>query len=126
MCGIRIWGLAGALACSHLAYLSYAHVQRGKFDWPHDAWSVVTYGVWMLFMAGLIRETRCRRERAFFALVLTNFAVGFVFVVWRNASAATVRRMRIGTAGLWAVAALASLVLTFSSGRDSAAEKKAS
>jgi hypothetical protein len=52
MCGMPVWGIAGVLACSYLAYLSYSHVRRAEFDWPHDAWSIVTYAVWVLLMGG--------------------------------------------------------------------------
>ena len=86
MCGQPIWGLAGVLSCSYLAYLSWGHVRQGDFDWAHDAWSIVTYAVWVLLMLGLLTETRCWRERAFFALVLANFSMGLALVIWRMIS----------------------------------------
>jgi len=105
------------VACGYFAYLSYAHVRRGEFDWPHDAWSIVTYAVWVLLMAGLLSETRCWRERIFFALVLANFTLGFALAVWQKASVDVVRDVRVVSAGLWGTTALVSVVVTFSSGR---------
>jgi len=124
MCGMPVWGIAGALACAYLTYLSYSHVRRGEFDWPHDTWFIVTYGVWVLLMAGLMSETRCLRERVFFALVLANFTLGFVLAIWVAAPLEAVRGVRIISAGLWGLAALVSVVVAFSSGQATTVEKK--
>jgi hypothetical protein len=125
MCGQPIWGIAGVLSCSYLAYLSWARVRREEFDWPHDSWSIVTYAVWILLMGGLLSETRCWRERIFFALVLTNFVLGFVLAIWSTTPNNAVREVRIISAALWALAAAVSLIVTFSSGSSRAATKKA-
>lgn len=117
MCGTPFWGFAGLLACSYLAYISFARVRRGDVDWPRDVWSLVTYAIWVLLMAGLIGETRCRRERIFFTLILVNFTLGFVFAAWGNIPDAWARNAREIAAGLWALAAVVSGVLMFSSGR---------
>ena len=117
MCGTPFWGFAGLLACSYLAYISFARVRRGDLDWPHDLWTMVTYAVWVLLMTGLIGETRCRRERIFFTLILVNFTLGFVFAAWGNVPVTWARNAREIAAGLWAVAAVVSGVLMFSSGR---------
>src|SRR5438445_399905 len=116
MCGQPIWGLAGVLSCSYLAYLSWGHVRQGDFDWAHDAWSIVTYAVWVLLMLGLLTETRCWRERAFFALVLANFSMGLGLVIWRMAPVGAVREVRLVSAWLWVIAALVSVVITVSPG----------
>ena len=116
MCGQPIWGIAGVLGCSYLAYLSWRHVHQGDFDWAHDAWSTVTYAVWVLLMLGLLTETRCWRERAFFALVLANFSMGLALVIWRMAPVDAVREVRLASAWLWAIAALVSVVITVSPG----------
>jgi|SRR5690348_13117493 len=126
MCGQPIWGIAGVLSCSYLAYLSWGHVHREEFDWPHDGWSILTYAIWVLLMGGLLSETRCWRERIFFGLVLTNFALGFALVIWSAAPNNAVREVRMISAALWALAAAVSLLVTFSSGTPSAARKKAS
>ncbi|HEV2717953.1 MAG TPA: hypothetical protein VGU64_22000 [Terriglobales bacterium] len=125
MCGMPLWGIAGALACSYFAYLSYSHVRRGEFGWPHDTWFIVTYAVWVLLMAGLISETRCLRERVFFALALANFTLGFVLAIWEAAPLEAVRGVRIISSRLWGLAALVSVVVAFSSGQDASLEKKA-
>ena len=114
ICGTPVWGITGVIGCSYLAYISYAHVRQQEFDWSHDFWFIVTSAVWILLMAGLMTETRCWRERMFFALVLANFALGFTVAVWKNAPVATVRELREWSAGLWALGALVGLVMTFS------------
>jgi hypothetical protein len=108
-----VWGIAGVIGCSYLAYVSYSHVKQRQFDWSHDPWFILTSAVWILLMAGLISETRCWRERMFFALVLSNFALGFVVAVWKDAPATTVKELREASAALWTVAALVSLMMTF-------------
>jgi hypothetical protein len=125
MCGTPVWGVAGAVACSYLGYLSYSHVHRGEFDWPHDGVFIATCAVWVLLMAGLISETRCWRERIFFALVLANFSLGFGLAIWEAAPLEAVRGVRIISLGLWSLAALVSAVVTFSSGEGTSVEKKA-
>ena len=124
MCGVPIWGIAGVLGCSYLAYLSYGHVRRGEFDWPHDGWTIATYAVWVLLMAGLTSETRCLRERIFFVLVLANFTLGFVLAIWTAAPLEAVRGVRIISSALWSLAALVSLTVIFSSGPGKSVEKK--
>jgi hypothetical protein len=124
MCGMPLWGIAGAILCSYLAYVSYAHVRQGEFSWAHDFLSIVTYAVWVLLIAGLISETRCLRERLFFVLVFANFTLGFVLAVWADAPLDMVRKVRGISSALWALAAVASLVIALSPGRATS-EKKA-
>ena len=123
MCGMPLWGIAGAMVCAYLAYLSYAHVRQGEFSWSHDFLSIVTYAVWVILIAGLISETRCLRERLLFVLVFANFTLGFVLAVWAEAPFEMVRKAREISSALWALAAIASLVVALSPGRT--AEKKA-
>jgi ABC-type transport system involved in cytochrome c biogenesis permease subunit len=123
MCGMPLWGIAAAMVCSYLAYVSYAHVRQGEFSWSHDFLSIVTYAVWVTLIAGLISETRCLRERLFFVLVFANFTLGFVLAVWAEAPFEMVRKAREISSALWALAAIASLVVALSPG--STAEKKA-
>ena len=124
MCGMPLWGIGGAILCSYLAYVSYAHVREGEFTWSHDFLSIVTYAVWVLLIAGLISETRCLRERLFFVLVFANFTLGFVLAVWGDAPLEMVRKVREISSGLWVLAAIASLVVALSPGRNTS-EKKA-
>jgi len=124
MCGMPLWGICGAILCSYLAYVSYAHVRQGEFTWSHDLLSIVTYAVWVLLIAGLISETRCLRERRFFFLLFANFTLGFVLAVWADAPLEMVRKVREISSGLWALAAIASLVVTFSPGTVGTLDKK--
>jgi hypothetical protein len=124
MCGTPVWGIAGVLACTYLAYVSYQHIRLAEFDWSHDVLSILTYAVWVLLMAGLLSETRCWRERIFFGLVLANFALGFALAAWRAAPLQAVREVRMISAGLWTAAALVSVIVTFSSGQVAPARKK--
>ena len=119
MCGKPLWGIAGLASCSYFAYLSYSHVRRAEFEWPHDWGSILAYAVWVLLMAALASETGCWFERAFFALVMANFALGFVLAVWDNAPYQRVRDLRFVSIWTWALAALVSGAITLASG-DSA------
>jgi len=109
MCRTPLWGVAGFLGCGYFAWVSFAHVLQKEYDWPHDLWTTATYIVWILLLAGLAVDTRCLRERLFFCLLLIDFGVGFGLTLWHNIPLADVRTARIGTGGLWALAALASL-----------------
>jgi len=109
MCRTPLWGVAGFLACAYFAWLSFSHVNRNEYDWPHDLWTAATYVIWILLLLGLALDTRCRRERLFFSLLVINFVVGCGLTLWVDIPAADVRLARIGTGGLWALAALVSL-----------------
>jgi hypothetical protein len=110
MCTTRFWGIAGALACAYFAYLAYAHVRDADYSWSHDWESVFTGGVWVLLLIGLLSETRCWRERAFFGLLMLNFTLAFVLSVWKAAPDGTMRTAREISLVLWLLAALASLL----------------
>jgi hypothetical protein len=109
MCRTTLWGIAGFFGCAYFAWVSFSHVARGEYEWPHDYWTAATYIVWIVLLAALAFETRCGRERVFFGMLVTNFVVGFSLTLWRGISAADVRTARIGTGALWALAALVSL-----------------
>jgi hypothetical protein len=109
MCRTPLWGVAGFLGCAYFAWVSFGHVNRNEYEWPHDAWTAATYIVWILLLAGLAFDTRCLRERMFFGMLVVNFAVGCWLTLWRNIPSADVRTARIGTGALWALAALVSL-----------------
>ena len=109
MCRTALWGIAGFLGCSYFAWISFSHITRGEYDWPHDAWTVATYVVWILLLGGVALDTRCLRERLFFGVLGVNFAVGCALTLWRTVPVADVRTARIGTGALWALAALLSL-----------------
>ena len=109
MCRIALWGIAGFVGCGYFAWISFSHIVRAEYDWPHDAWTVATYVVWILLLGGLMLDTRCLRERLFFGVLVFNFLVGCALTVWRTVPAESVRMARIGTGALWALAALLSL-----------------
>jgi hypothetical protein len=111
MCRTPLWGVAGFLGCAYFAWVSFGHVTRNEYEWPHDAWTAATYIVWILLLAGLALDTRCLRERVFFGVLVINFAVGCWLTLWRNIPSADVRTARIGTGALWALAALVSLTM---------------
>ncbi|MGB6774109.1 MAG: hypothetical protein WBE45_07010 [Terriglobales bacterium] len=109
MCRTPLWGVAGFLGCAYFAWISFGHITRNEYEWPHDAWTAATYIVWILLLAGLALDTRCLRERIFFGVLVINFIVGFGLTLWHNIPSADVRTARIGTGALWALAALVSL-----------------
>jgi hypothetical protein len=109
MCRTPLWGMAGFLGCAYFAWISFGHVSRNEYEWPHDAWTAATYVVWILLLAGLAFDTRCLRERVFFGVLVANFVVGCGLTLWRTIPYADVRTARIATGALWAVAALVSL-----------------
>jgi hypothetical protein len=109
MCRTPLWGIAGFLSCGYFAWISFTHITRGEYDWPHDTWTVATYIVWIVLLTGLAFDTRCLRERLFFSVLVANFVVGCALTLWRAVPPADVRTVRIGTGTLWALAALLSL-----------------
>ena len=109
MCGTNLWGFIAAGACAYFAHLSYSHVKSGEFDWPHDGWTILTYAIWILLMAGLTLEVQCWRERTLFVLGLANFVMGFALAVWSRATLNDVRNLRLASTVVWGLAAIASL-----------------
>ena len=109
MCRTPLWGVAGFLGCAYFAWISFSHVTRKEYEWPHNVWTAATYIVWIVLLAGLAVDTRCLRERVFFGLLLINFVAGCGLTLWRNIPSADVRTARIATGALWALAALVSL-----------------
>ena len=115
MCGVRFWGVAGALGCGYLAYLSFSRLRSGDFSWSHDWQSLLTGAVWIVLIVALLSETRCWRERIFFGLVFINFTLWFVLSAWAAAPDSDVRELRQVSFGLWILAAVASLMTTVGS-----------
>jgi len=110
MCRTPLWGVAGFLGCAYFAWISFAHVARNEYDWPHDYWTAATYLVWILLLLGLALDNHCWRERLFFGVLVVNFIVGCALTLWRTIPVADVRTARIATGALWAIAALTSLI----------------
>jgi hypothetical protein len=109
MCRTPLWSIAGFLGCAYFAWISFGHVTRREYDWPHDLWTVATYIVWILLLLGLALDTRCLRERLFFGMLVVNFMIGCGLTLWVEIPTADVRLARIGTGTLWALAAVVSL-----------------
>src|SRR5208337_1828653 len=109
MCRTPLWGVAGFLGCAYFAWISFGHVFRNEYEWPHDAWAAATYIVWILLLAWLALDTRCLRERVFFGVLVINFMIGWGLTLWHSIPSADVRAARIGTGALWSLAALVSL-----------------
>jgi hypothetical protein len=117
MCRTPLWGIAGFLGCAYFAWISFSHVSRNEYEWPHDWWTAATYLVWVVLLAALALDTRCLRERLFFGVLVANFVVGCILTLWHNIPSTDVRSARIGTGALWAIAALLSLT-TLSGARN--------
>ena len=109
MCGNAWFGVAGFIGCSYFAWISFSHILRGEYDWPHDAWTVATYVVWIVLLGGLTLDSRCLRERLFFGVLVVNFVAGCVLTIWRTVPEVDVRAARMGTGALWVLAAFLSL-----------------
>jgi len=109
MCRTPLWGVAGFLGCAYFSWLSFNHVAREDYVWPHDAWTAATYVVWIVLLTALTVDTRCWRERLFFGVLVVNFLVGFGLTLWRTIPVADVRMARVGTGALWALAGVLSL-----------------
>jgi hypothetical protein len=120
MCRASIWGAAGAVACAYFAWVSFSHVVRNSYDWPHDAWTAATYVVWIVLLTALTVDTRCWRERLFFGVLVINFLVGFGLTLWRTIPVSDVRIARVGTGALWALAGVLSLTTV---GREKTSQK---
>lgn len=113
MCGSKTWTIVAFVSCAYFAWVAYGRVRSGSLAWSHDALEIVTHSVWIIFMIGLLTETRCWKERSFFTLVLLNFALAFGMGLWKSATQATVQMTRVISTGAWALASVVSLVLMF-------------
>jgi hypothetical protein len=109
MCRTPLWGAAGSIGCGYFAWISFTHIARNDYVWPHDPWTAATYIVWILLLGALAVDTRCLRERVFFGILEINFVIGCGLTLWRNIPPAYIRSARTGTGALWVVAALMSL-----------------
>ncbi len=121
MCRTALWGVAGFLGCGYFAWISFSRVMRQAYEWPHDSWTIATYLVWIVLLAGLALDTRCLRERVFFGVLVINYAIGCALTLWQTIPDTSVRSARIATGTLWTVAAVASLTTV---GRAKAVNQK--
>ena len=120
MCTTPFWGVAAAIGCSYFAYLAYAHLRDGELTWFHDWESILTGGVWIVLILGLIAETSCWRERTFFLLLLANFSIALVLALWESAPMNVRRSAREISLALWLLSIVASLATLHMHGPASA------
>jgi hypothetical protein len=118
MCGSRLWTIAAFLCSAYFARIAAQRLRSANLGWSHDALDIATHGVWVLFMLGLISETRCWKERVFYGLVLANFALASVMGLWTSASGALLSETRWLSAALWIAAAVTGFALIFAKGRS--------
>jgi len=109
ICGSIFRGVVVTSACAYFAYTSYAVVRDQDFPWEHELWTIVTWAVWTLLLAGLFFETRCRRERILAVLLLANCFLGLIGSAWTSLASTPVRWSRTLSLALWLMAALVSL-----------------
>jgi hypothetical protein len=114
MCGSKIWTVAAFLCSGYFAKIAWDRLHGGKLAWSHQALDIATHLIWIVFMAGLIGETRCWKERLFFVVVLINFSLAFGMGIWSGAPEFIVRETRIASLSLWVLAALLGGLLIFS------------
>lgn len=118
ICGSRLRAIATAAVCFYFSYSNYIDLRDRDFQWDHALWTIMTWAVWLVLVAGVFSETRCLRERFLCALVLANCALGLAFSAWSGAPFKTLHLARELTFVLWVLAFLASLS-TFAQPRGS-------
>jgi hypothetical protein len=116
MCGSKLWTIVAFLSCAYFSRIAFGRLSAGSLAWSHDNVDIATHLVWVVFLIGLLTETRCWKERVFFTLVLINFALASVMGAWSSAPFTAVVKSRQLSAGLWVLAAAVSLLLIFMRG----------
>jgi hypothetical protein len=111
MCGSKTWTIVAFVSCAYFAKVAMGRLAAGGLPWSHDTVDIATHMVWMIFLVGLLTETRCWKEWVFFSLVLLNFGIASVLGFWKSAPANVLILSRELSAGIWGLAALLSLVL---------------
>jgi len=124
MCGSKIWTIAAFLSCAYFTKIALDRIHSFPVDWSHDSLAIATHLVWLVFIAGLITETRCWKERLFFGVVLVNFGLALVMGIWKSAPNSAVHDTRVVSAALWGLAAVLGLILIFLRGDKPEAGEK--
>src|SRR2546428_4508406 len=109
MCG-TLWGVAACAGCAYFASVAYSRLSDGDYHWQHEWWSVLTWGIWILFIVTMFSETHCWREWTVFALLMLNSTLGLVMAAWKTVPTGIAGQARELSMILWALAAIASLV----------------
>ena len=123
MCGTPFWGIAAAAGCAYFAYSAFVELRADDFYWQHGWWTLITWIIWILLIAGLFFETRCWRERTFFGLLFVNFLLGFTLAAWSLAPPEMVRYSRKISLVLWTLSLLASLLTVMRSAPSEKGER---
>lgn len=113
MCGSKTWTIVAFISCAYFTKIAVTRLSSGALGWSHETVDIATHLIWVIFLVGLLTETRCWKEVVFFSLVFINFAMAFVMGLWKTAPDNMVIKSRELSAGLWALAALVSLLLIF-------------
>lgn len=113
MCGSKLWTVVAFLSCAYFTKVALSRLSLGTVAWSHDNVDIATHLVWVVFLIGLLSETRCWKEWIFFSLVLINFGMASVMGIWSSAPLTTVNKTRELSAALWGLAALVSFLLIF-------------
>ena len=124
MCGSKVWTIVAFLSCAYFTKVAVDRVSSSTLGWSHDNVDIATHLLWVIFLIGLLTETRCWKEMVFFCLVLVNFGMASVMGLWSGAPNNVVIESRELSAGIWGLAAFVSFVLIFMPG-DRPSEKKA-
>jgi hypothetical protein len=101
MCGSKLWTVVAFLSCAYFTKIATGRLSLGPIAWSHDNVDIATHLVWVVFLVGLLSETRCWKEWIFFSLVLINFGL------------AAVMKSRELSAAVWGLAAVISFLLIF-------------
>src|SRR5207237_9685631 len=126
MCGSKTWTIVAFVSCSYFTKVAMSRIHGLTIGWSHDSLDIATHLVWMAFLVGLLTETRCWKERIFFALVFINFGLAFVMGFWSSASDVIVQKTRLFSAVLWGLSALVSFFLIFTNKHNSETPKASS
>ena len=113
MCGSKTWTIVAFVCCAYFAKVAMGRIHGLTIGWSHDSLDIATHLVWVAFLIGLLTETRCWKERVFFALVFVNFAMASVMGIWSAAPDSVIQNTRLFSALLWGLAALVSFLLIF-------------
>jgi hypothetical protein len=113
MCGSKLWTVVAFLSCAYFTKIAMGRLSLGPIAWSHDNVDIATHLVWVVFLVGLLSETRCWKEWIFFSLVLINFGLASVMGAWSSAPVTTVMKSRELSAAVWGLAAVISFLLIF-------------
>lgn len=123
VCGFRLRAVAAAAVCFYFSYSNYLDVRDRDFHWDHEVWTIITWAVWLLLIAGVFSETRCLRERILGAATFASCAVGLILSAWSSAPFKTMRHARELALAFWILAFMTSLSTFFEPKKDGVPEK---